>query len=227
MDKPSVVYYNLCKLLDDSLVLANHRYIQFKCFFGSFLSDITSYDSLYHKYGKAIVDVDGRNMNLSFMIKSNMLGKKSFCFRIDKSSVIIKEASRNLTIAKNLDDVSLKEGLKLFKNRNSIKNRLDKAVSARNLKGLLASKFGVYVQDVYRTSLPSFINIHKKVIGSIVSKCMLNMGIDKCFASYVAKRISISVTSSYESAVRDLLDNSNLLAKRFRLDTPFIWPFQI
>ena len=53
----------------------------------------------------------------------------------------------------------------------------------------------------------------------MVYKCMLNVGIDKYFASFVSKRISIS--SRYESSIRSLMDNSNILAKKFRVDCPF------
>ena len=217
--KPSDIYYNLCRVMDDFLERNNQRYVEFKCFFGSFLTDITSYDHLYHKYGKAKVEVYGKQMNLSTMIKSRMLHRRSLRFTLDKLTVLKKGSATDLTAAKNLNGMSLREGLRLFINRNSISNKLDKALSARNLKGLLVNKYGIYVQDIYRTSLPSYVNVHKKTMGSVVSKCLLNMGVDKCFASFVAKRISIS--ASYESSIRVLLDNTNSLAKNFRLDAPF------
>ena len=199
--------------MDDFLERNNQRYVEFKCFFGSFLTDITSYDHLYHKYGNAKVEVYGKQMNLSTMIKSRMLHRRSLRFTLDKSTVLKKGSATDLTAAKNLNGMSLREGLRLFINRNSIRNKLDKALSARNLKGLLVNKYGIYVQDIYRTSLPSYVNVHKKTMGSVVSKCLLNMGVDKCFASFVAKRISIS--ASYESSIRVLLDNTNSLAKNF------------
>ena len=80
----------------------------------------------------------------------------------------------------------------------------------------MASKFGVFAQDVYRASLPSFVNIHKKSIGAMVYKCMQSVGIDKHFASFVSKRISVS--SSYESSIQSLMDNTNIVAKKFRVD---------
>ena len=88
-----------------------------------------------------------------------MLHRRSLRFTLDKSTVLKKGSATDLTVAKNLNGMSLREGLRLFIYRNSIiiKNKLDKALSARNLKGLLVNKYGIYVQDIYRTSLPSYI----------------------------------------------------------------------
>ena len=111
--KPSDIYYNLCRVMDDFLERNNQRYVEFKCFFGSFLTDITSYDHLYHKYGKAKVEVYGKQMNLSTMIKSRMLHRRSLHFTLDKSTVLKKGSATDLTAAKNLNGMSLREGLRL------------------------------------------------------------------------------------------------------------------
>ena len=215
--KSSAVYYNLCSLLDDCCNLEKDS-IEVICKFGSPLTDTTSYDNLYHKYGKSMVSVGGVIMPFHTMVKKMLYGRKVVKFSLDISTICKKE--RNMgTDARALDNISLLDGLKLFVNRNSIKNKLNRAVSSRNIKGFMASKFGVFTQEVYRASLPSFVNVHKKSIGAMVYKCMLNVGIDKYFASFVSKRISIS--SRYESSIRSLMDNSNILAKKFRVDCPF------
>ena len=214
---PNKISYNLCKIMDEGCELGEDM-VSVSCFFGSPLSDITSYDSLYHKYGKATVLFQGSRMSFISLVKRRMFSSRKCSFILEVSSV--KRYTRNgyPVNIRSLDNMSIQQCLQLFKNRNSIKNKLDRALSARNLKGYLKSKFGFLIADVYRTSLPANLNISKKSIGVLVRKILKLKNIDSKFAAYVSKRISLA--KKYGDSIRDILDNSNCLARNFSKDEP-------
>ena len=118
----SAVYYHICSLLDDCCNL-----------------DTTSYDSLHHKYGKSMVSVGGVNTSFHMMVKKMLYARKVVKFSLDINTINKKE--RNMgTDARNLDNISLLHGLKLFVKRNSTKNKLDRAVSSMKYKGIYGFK---------------------------------------------------------------------------------------
>ena len=68
------------------------------------------------------------------------------------------------------------------------------------------------------TSIPANIKVSKKAIRKVIFKCMVQSNIDRSFASFVAKKISIA--KSYGESIREILDNTNTMAKKFNKDAP-------
>ena len=85
---PNKISYNLFAVIEDGCA-KGQGLVSVSCVFGCPYSDITSYDYLYHKYGKAVVVYKGERMSFVTLMKKVLYSERkcTFKFQLDVSSV--------------------------------------------------------------------------------------------------------------------------------------------